>query len=385
LAVVKPKLSYFIVKVETYEIEAFLREAKKFDPNGVILVCNYGGEINVAQCPSDIPLKKQYFFFKSGSFGSSRWLKWPRFLAIVIWIMFKVCRYRQVEYCYMEGGDVIAWAAQIFKKLGWIHHTTNMIPDWSLPQAARGIGERINNFKLRLNDFLLTKMDTTVVVTPKPIFDMRNKYWEGKTLRNTVLYDNSWAWLIEKKIEKTQPGKYICFLGNLRKDFGVEILFKILPGLNQKYGFRLKVIAPETELYFYYKDLSVQMGVDRLIDWKGFIPLSQFPIEFADCFCGLNVQELEENTGRFVVSGRVVNYLQYLIVPIMSPTSGVLTDFLEKYQIGIICQPHSEAMEKAILEAFNNFSKYTSNIEQFLETNPYKRPFSNIIGIKRSN
>lgn len=374
-------LSYFIIKIEAYDVEAFVREIENLDPNGVLLVVTYAGEIFVRQCPPTIPLKPKYLFFRKGSLSENLWLKWPSYFWQITKIMGRVLWNERVDRFIIEGGDIILWIAHIFKRLGRIRRTYTIFSDWSPLSTAGDTLLRLNVLKAYLNDLFLNRANTTVLVTTKEIFEERNRYWKNKTLRNSRLVENYWARLLEKNttLDMNPNANKICFLGNVRRNFGMEALFEALPGLNREFGIRLKVIGPETRIYQEYKDLAERQGVHDLIEWRGFVPLNQFPQELEDCFCGVNTQELEVNTGRFAIAGRVVNYLQYLIPSIVTPQSGAIVKFIRDFDLGVICDCNASSLKAAILKCRADRLRYVQNIERFLKENPYHKSFAEIL------
>lgn len=293
-----------------------------FDENGVIVTWNYTGALRIVQSPAGLGLRQNYRYFTPGTWTDNRWIKWPAQILVLSWILSRVLMRQRVRRCFIAGGDLLSWFAQIFKVFGRIEMTITTIEDWSRPAPQDTFYDRINKFKIFINDLLLTSMRTTVVVFPKEIFEARNAYWQNKTLKNSVLIDNQWAWFLEKKGANAGNGRAICYLGTFRKNFGIEILFELLPDLNREHGFRLKMMGPEDDLYRHYKQLSFEMKVDSWIDWLGFVDSNNLETVLQDCFCGVNLQQLSANNSRYVINGRIIHFLQHLLVPVVTHYSG---------------------------------------------------------------
>ena len=169
-------LSYMVVRFETFDSDAFLESFKKFDANGVIVTWNYGGDIKVVHSPPSIPLKKHYRYYRQGTISANRWLKWNLLFIQIIRIMVTVLLRHRVQTFFIGGGDVILWIAQLFKKMGRIKKTMTAMEDWSVPRPSPGIAFHVNRAKMLLNDWLIVRMDTTVIIYPKEIYDLRNAY-----------------------------------------------------------------------------------------------------------------------------------------------------------------------------------------------------------------
>lgn len=377
------KLAYIVFKFESFDAEAVFNALLRSGWPGVIVTWNYGGMLKVLQCPSDIKLSRKYHYSRAGTWSGNRFLKWPVLIGLLAWILFRTLSRYKAQRFWVAGGDIILWIAQIFKFFGRIERTVTTIEDWSLQSPRGDLVDRLNNLKTRINDRVLNCLDTQVVVYSEEIFSARNEYWKGKTLRNSVLRDHQWAWFLEPKreIPNTPPGRFICSLGNLRSRFGIELLFDILPELNREHGFKLRIIGPENEAYHSYRKLAGERGLDALIEWKGFVSVEDLPRALQDCFCGVNIQEDEINNGRFVVSGRVVNYLQCVLVPVVSSYSGSLVKCLTEFEMGVVCEPTRESYRSALLQAHVQYPNYIAKIDEFMRKNPYKRDVADFLGL----
>ena len=373
-------LAYFILKIEAYDAEAFVAEIKRIDANGVIILINYAGEMRVVHKPERIPLAPVYRHFRKGHWSSSRWFKWFIFIGQYIRILTTVLWREHVGIVILEGGDVASWITECARLFGRVDRTADIIADWSYIKR----GDLLNGLKIYLNDIILGVFGTPIILTTAAVYEERRKFWGGWFNKNVRLVDNYWARLLQMKRSTAPRGKKILFLGNLRANFAIEALFELLPRLNKEYGFRLKVVGPETEMYHHYHTLSEEMNVGAYIDWRGFVPLEKFTEEFADCFCGVNLQELQENNSQYAVAGRVVNYLQYLVVPIMSPSSGVMVQVLRDHQLGPVCEVRPDQLYAAIVDAFDHHEQYIAKIKGFLSHNPYHKPFEEIISLAKT-
>lgn len=371
------------MRFETFDTDALVRQLKAFDPNGVIVVYNYGGEIKIKHCPTSLPLKASYQFYRPGTWTANRWVKWTRLISIMTGIMISVLIRQRVKHFIMGGGDILSWIAQFFKFIGRIDKTTNLLEDWSLPNP---MDSRFNRIKMRINDFLLTRMDTTVVQTVKESFDSRNQFYGGKTLKNTVLHEYIWAWFLERQtsLPVQVNRRDICFFGNVRADFGLEILFELLPELHREFGFRLKIIGPETALYKQFRQMASRLNLETLIDWEGFVSQQDLPKKLANCFCGINLYAIENNVSRLAFAGRVIVYMQHLLVPILTPWSGPAIKLIADHRLGVLCKPDKESIRQALREAFDRNAVYVQNIDHFFAHNPYRREIRDLVEMKSS-
>lgn len=371
-------LSYFILKCESWDVDAFIRDAAAFNKNGVIVVFDYGGCLTVVQCPDSIRLKKEYRYYRSGTWTASPWIKWSLFALQTSRIIYTCLLSTKVDRLIFEGADVTLWFTYPLIWSGRAKKVYNLISDWSLPERTDDLYDRLNKFKIWLNDIFMNRSSVQVIAVNRRCFEKRISYWGDKAKQNSTLIEHYWARLLEKKGDYADAPLKICFLGNLRKNFGIEELFDALPELNREYGFTLKVIGPETKFYEHYKDLSQQMGISHLVDWRGFVPLSTFREELRDCFCGINTQMLSENTGANSIAGRVVNFWQYMLVPVVTSPSGSVVQYIERHKIGVVCAPTKDEIQKAIIKAHRERKTIVSNIESFLAKNPYQANFESV-------
>ncbi|MEK7355312.1 MAG: hypothetical protein AAB250_02615 [Bdellovibrionota bacterium] len=159
----------------------------------------------------------------------------------------------------------------------------------------------------------------------------------------------------------------------MRRNFGIEILFELLPELNREHGISLRVIGPESEIYREFKSRCDADGTSRFINWRGFVVSEDLSRELENCFCGYDMQENAVNNSKFVIAGRVVHYVQNLVVPVVSEHSGAIVPFLKARGLGVVCAPEKREIKRAILEAKESHSRYLDSIEAFLASNPYER------------
>lgn len=364
-------IPYFVITFESFDTETFVRRLREYDPEGVIVLWNYSGKIRVEQCPPWIGLKDSYRYFTPGGWTENRWIKWPTMLVIMSFLMLAVFAKTRVRRFFVTGGDVLVWVAQVFKALGRLEMTVATLDDWSLPPKSYRLGDRINHIKLFLNDRLTEIMDVKWLVLTREVMENRDRYW-GRRLGDCILFEERWAAFIEKKRERSEHiGNEICLLGTARRNFGLEILFSLLPELNREYGIRLRVIGPESELYREYKARCDADGTSEFIAWRGFVESQDLPAELEKCFCGYDMQENAVNNSKFVIAGRVVHYLQNLLVPVVSEHSGAIVPFLRDRMMGVVCRPEREDIKRAITAAHRSNRTYVDAIEGFLATNPY--------------
>lgn len=366
-------ITYFVNTFESFDTEAFVRMLKRYDTNGVILVWNYSGVVRVEQSPSELGLRSTYRFFTPGTWTESSWVKWPSFLLLMSWIMARVFLRTKVKRFFLTGGDVLLWFAQVFKFFGRVEMTITTLDDWSFPPPASSIGDWVNRKKFLFNDRLLNAMDTKVLVLTPEILENRDRYWKGTTREKSILYEHRWAGLLEpKRTRKAAGGNEILLLGTMRKNFGLEILFDLIGELNREHDITLRVIGLESPLYREYKSACDASGASAFIKWRGYVETDKLVEETAQCFCGYDMQEYAVNNSKFVIPGRVVHYMQNRVIPVISEHSGAIVPYVREHGFGVVCQPTRAEIKRAILDAFENYPRYSENLDRFLTRNPYK-------------
>ncbi|MES2965922.1 MAG: hypothetical protein V4760_18720 [Bdellovibrionota bacterium] len=379
----KRPLSYFVITFESFDTEEFTRALRAFDQNGVIVVWNYSGRIRVVHAPDDLHLKNEARFFTPKTWTENRWVKWMSLAGTMGRLINDVLTQRTAKRFFLGGGDVILWIAQLYKMAGRIEKIVTTCEDWAMPERAHDFYDWVNRTKCLVNDWLMVKFGCRVIVFTREIYDLRNDYWNDRTKPGAVLFENKWASFLEKKaaLPEARPGRSICLLGSMRRNFGLEILFDLMLELNREHGIRLKVIGVESPLYREFKKACDDSGASQAIDWLGFVDNADLGTAVSDCFCGFDMQEKAENNSKWIVPGRIVNYLQHLIVPTISVHSGVIVNFVRDHRLGVVCQPERSEIKHAILDAFENYDSYAKNIDTFFETNPYKRPVTDLLDI----
>jgi glycosyltransferase involved in cell wall biosynthesis len=377
-----PLLSYFIVKADANDVEAFIHEIRAISNNGVILVLKYSGEIEMVQAPSGLSLKKVYRFYKPGHWSENRWIKWPCCVMQILRVMLKTAIYDKIDVVLLDGGDITAWFAKLLCAVGRVNSVYNLLLDWSLLQASSRWYERVNIYKLYLNDLLAMTLNIRTVVTTREVYEARHQFWKGRTRASSVLFENYWARQLEVKRSPSSDGKTIVFLGNVREQFGMDLLFAVLKDLNRQHGIRMRVIGPASSIYQEYRAKALELGLNELIDWRGYVPLEDLPAALADAFCGVNLREEPENCSSYAIAGRVVNFLQYQLVPVVTPQSGAIVTHIERHELGVICAPQAHDLSAAILTAFHHQVRYRERIVQFINSNPYRKPITDFVPIR---
>jgi glycosyltransferase involved in cell wall biosynthesis len=367
-------LSYLLLTFESFDTLALVAATKDYDPNGVIIVWNYNGEIQVVHSPPGLKLPLRFRYCTLGSVSENRWIKWPRLIFTITYLTYRIAFHSKIRRLFISGADVMAWLSQPLKLIGRVERLVITLEDWSDPRQTDGFIDSLNKVKAVLNDLFLMSTDTSIVAFTPQILEARRRFWGDLANRRTKLYPNKWAGFVQPRT--SLPGRRnrqsIALVGTLRKNFGIEMLFEILPELNSKYGLRLKVIGPEFESYREYQALAASLPCRDMIDWRGFVPNELIAGELEDCFCGYNIQELENNNSRLTIPGRVIHYLQSYVVPVVSPSSGAIVDFIKERKVGIICDPRPLATARAIEQTYLQNATYIDRIDQFFRNNPYR-------------
>lgn len=360
---------------------ALASAAKAHDPNGVIIVWNYNGEIQIVHAPPGLKLPQKLRYCTLGTISANRWIKWPRLLFIVTYLIYKISLQSKIRRLYIGGADIMAWLSQPLCIGGRVERMVITLEDWSDPRHPTGVIDFLNRMKSILNDLFLMSTNISVVAFTPELLEARRRLWGQRADLRTKLYPNKWAGFVapHSSLPTGRMRQHIALLGTMRENFGIEALFEILPTLNQKHGIRLKVIGPEFETYRHYQALSQTLPCKDMIDWRGFIPNEQVADELESCFCGYNVQELEINTSKLVIPGRIIHYLQSYLVPVVSPSSGAIVDFIKERKLGLVCDPRPSAITVAIEKVFLQNADYVQEIDRFFRNNPYRMKIETLL------
>ena len=293
--------------------------------------------------------------------GLSSYILVPTYLCI---------RYRP-KVCVTDS----QWVAVVFglsRKLGFSHYTIYCPGDWFIVDKKKEpLRYLIITIFFHWMDYLAVSLNDLVINISPEVEKLRTKYWGKDVVRQGIV-----TFPIPLQINSNEGNsqrKYICFLGVVREDSGLDNLLLALPTLNAKHGIKLKLFGPENPDRNSFQKRVREKGLEHLVEPFGWIDMETEHNLLRDCFCGINLISSENNHSSFTTPGKLIHYMQNLIPPIITRQSASpsFIDLLEKRHLGIVTKLNTRNIESAIENALKNQLFFRKNLNEYALDYPY--------------
>ena len=300
--------------------------------------------------------------------GLSSYILVPTYLCI---------RYRP-KICVTDS----QWVAVVFglsRKLGFSHYTIYCPGDWFIVDKKKEpLRYLIITIFFHWMDYLAVSLNDLVVNISPEVTRLRTQYWKKDVVKYGVL-----TFPVPLNINENVTDNhrnYICFLGMVREDSGLKSLLSVLPALNAKHGIKMKLFGPDNHSRSSFQKRVMEQGLEDLIEFYGWINMETECDLIMDCFCGINLINSENNHfnsennhSGFSTPGKLMHYMQNLIVPIITQTSASLSfiEFLQKNHLGIVTEPDLKQIESAIEVLFKKQQFFRDNLRKYASDYPY--------------
>jgi glycosyltransferase involved in cell wall biosynthesis len=285
----------------------------------------------------------------------------------------------------VTDSPLIASIFGISKKLDLCQQTIYQPGDWFFVNAKKEPMKYTATFFLfYYPDYLAVSLNDLVIDVSPVIIKLRTKFWKKDVVKHGVM-----RFPIPMQINgKVNEGhrSNICFLGQVRGGTGLNILLSILPNLNEKYGIRFKVFGPNNSKRDNFQRNVKEQNLEHLIDFHGWINMETDYHLIGDCFCGINfIESREKNHSIFVTPGKVMQYMQNLIPPLVTEYSAAshFIKLLKKHNWGIATELTSKRIKSDIEHLFTNQKFFRDNLKKYAMDYPYIPISENLKIIKK--
>ena len=250
----------------------------------------------------------------------------------------------------------------IAKKLGLCKQSIYCSGDWLANQKKKG------SLRWFANDFVWVQTDYFAVIYCDLLINYsieckkaRENRW-GKQL-SVCEYDRFPPPIdIYNKAFKNQ-GSYICFIGQVRENSGLQQLLPLLKNLNDNLGIKLKIIGPNITYRKIIEDQIENMAIGNLVELHGWLNQNDLKLVMQECFCGINLLT-SESYSDYAIPGKNIQYMQMLI-PLLVTSNNNMNSTIKEYKLGYVLNVKLESLHEAILHLFENQKHYRDNIEKY--------------------
>jgi len=286
------KVDVLAYKFDVDNTDSFNEDIISYSRNSIILNWSLK-KIWVQYKPANIEFKKTTM-----NFFNIREQKWRYFFSPLITIVYVIQVFKFfLPICwkfrpkiFVVENFVEGLIAGIIRKCNLVDKTIYLPADWFAGHKYKKLLSNIaNNLLFPCVDYWACKLNDVVIDRQGfDITEMRNKYWGMKiptTKRQFIQQLRIQTTNI--CIDKKRPN--ICFIGEVRKDSGLDIAIKSLGNILKHQNTVLKIIGHKRLYYDYFINLSKEYDVTRYVKFLGFVERKDFNQVLSDCFCGINI------------------------------------------------------------------------------------------------
>lgn len=277
-------------------------------------------------------------------------------------LIFSICLKFKPKVLLVEHTYVAIFAG-IMRKCNLCEKSVLIAPDWiaNAKNKKRLLGRIHCNLIFPFLDFLACKLNDSVINYTAQIGEARNRFWGKKITKKEKIYLCPLRIAVSNTFIDTK-GKNICFIGQMRKDSGLDLAIKALNKIRQHEDISITIIGPKTQHYEYFKQLSKQYNVERYVKFLGFVETDQFNKILSDCFCGINILTIKETYSYNTIPGKIMHYIQYMLPVIVTEGVGHFSSVIRDNELGLVIEPSESEFINAIYKIFQEQRQYRDNI-----------------------
>ena len=384
------RLDFVSLKMDSFDKKIFTDDILSYNQNSMIFFYDFHG-IHLDYKPDHVKwfpstLKFPCFEYKPDHFKwlpktiKFPWLKnetifnfllpffWAIFFTTFLLFSIVICVIYRPKVCLTES----PWVGMIFgiaRKIGLCKTFIYCTGDWLANQSGKGLLSRLaNNYLFVFTDYIAITTCDLADSYSKLCNEAREKHWGRKLAKNI---HHRYPPPIHIYTATISPNKNnICFLGQVRRDSGLDLILPLLPDLHRDIGAKLKIIGPLTIERTRIEETVKSLGLCSFIELYDFLPFEELEEAMKDCFCGINLITKENNYSSFALPGKFIQYLQMKIPILATPNNGVV-NIIEENNLGIIIEPSANLIMSSILNLYKNQKKYTISILKYAKEHPY--------------
>ena len=294
---------------------------------------------------------------------------WVIFFGTFLSLFTVVCIVYRPKVCLTE----VTWVGAVFgiaRKIGLCKKFIYCTGDWLANQGNKGLLSRL------ANNHLFVYMDYIASTT----CDLSDSYSERCNKARELRY---WGRRLAKRLHSRYPPPVeifpnavaphrnnICFLGQVRKDSGLDLILPLLPELYRDIGAKLKIIGPSTIERTRIEETIKDLGLEIFVELYDFLPLDELEEVMKDCFCGINLTIAAESYSSFAVPGKFIQYLQ-MKMPILATKNNGIVDVIEENNLGVIIEPSASLILSSVRKLYKDQNEYMISILKYAKEHPY--------------
>ncbi len=367
------KIDMLAFKMYSSDTESFIEDIISYSKNSIILVYDLE-KITVQYKPSYINLKEDILVYFKTKNDKLNYYVSPFLCIIHILRFFKlflvICSRYRPKVAWIEN----TYAGMIVGFLRNCHLCDKSIylpGDWLVnPINKKRLFSYLgNNVLFPSMDYLACKFNDVVLDHTPKITDARYKFWGRKIAKNQKLY----VYHPKIKIDNISPdrmNKNICFIGQMRKESGLDLAIKTLNKIRQYQDISIIVIGPKSQEYEYFKKLSKQYNVEQYVNFLGFVETDQFSRILSDCFCGIGIITIKETYSYYTIPGKMMHYIQYLLPVIITEGVGYFSSIVKENDLGVVIEPSETEFINAVFKIYYEQNEYRNNIIKYVNSTP---------------
>ncbi len=367
------KIDILVYKMDSSDSEFFIKDVLAFSRNSIVLLFDFE-KIVLVYKPEDVGLRikkipilrvKNYrlFCLLSPIFFSLN------FLILFFYFLFLCLRCRP-KVCWMENvfaGLIIG----LFRRCGLCRKAIYVPGDWLVNLKNESFFKYIgNNVIFPLADYFACRFSDLVLHHSQAISDARTKFWGKRVTGFEKPYIYRPRVKISLEMRNAHRRNKICFLGQIRKDSGLDLILNMLSEMRQEVDMSLVVIGPKTHEYEAIKKHVADLGLQHLVEFYGFVKTEDLSMILADCFCGLNILTSKDSYSSYALPGKLMHYIQHLLPVVVSEGIGYFSGVVQEHGLGQVIEARPELIKKSLLEIHGDYDRYRENILRYIKNFP---------------
>src|SRR3989338_2404892 len=363
------RIDILAYKMYSYDTDAFIRDVLNYSKNSIIVVF-YFDKIAIHYKPSHIEFKKDTIYYPSKRNLYFKLLWYPIYLWQLTKLLFAICWKYRPRICWIENTEA-ALIVGILRKLHLCNKSIYLPGDWlaNYKHKKDFLGDIYRNLIFPLNDYLACKLNDMVLNHTEAITQARYNFWNRKITKKEGLY----RYKLQIKAISTNCAekKFLCFLGDIRSDSGLDILISALSEVRKKYDIAIKIIGPENQArYEYLEKLAIKYNVAQHVRFLGFVKTDQLAETLSDCFCGINLLTRVDSYSSYTIPGKFIHYLQFLLPVLTTKGGGPFVSQIQEKGLGLVIEPSNDKVVGAIIDIYKEQNSYRGNIIHYINSQP---------------
>ncbi len=294
---------------------------------------------------------------------------WIIFFGTFLFLSVIICIIYRPKICLTEN----TWVASIFgiaRKVGLCKVFIYCTCDWLANQGDKGfLSQLANNYLFVFMDYIAIKTCDLADSYSKLVNEARERHWGRKLVRNIHtrypppldIHSNA---ILPKRTN-------ICFLGQVRKDSGLDLILPLLPELYRDIGAKLKIIGPHSTVERTLIEKKIKsLDLENFVELYGFLSLDELEEVMKDCFCGINLITAKQSYSSFSIPGKFIQYLQ-MKIPILATQNNGIVEVIKENNLGVIIEPSPSLILASIDKLYKDQKNYVINILKYAREHPY--------------